>query len=135
LAVLLFTLVGSQVNAQCNLTINTKKDTAYLDSNGVAAFNSTFLNNGSTSNCTIDSMWLDIDSLYCLNLGVNIVTLFAQASVTTNSATDTILVLDTIKPILNCYVDTTIWLNNLGIAILHLLILRQLTIVAFILGV
>ncbi|WP_167612477.1 PKD domain-containing protein [Maribellus sediminis] len=75
----------------------------FLDSYGQATISATEVDNGSTDNCSIDSMWLDKYDFNCSELGTNNVTLFvSDASGSIDSCVATITVEDTIKPMAVC---------------------------------
>ncbi|MBO3116248.1 T9SS type A sorting domain-containing protein [Winogradskyella sp. DF17] len=56
-------------------TVITQDVTVQLDSNGTATITTADIENGSTDNCGISSLALDIDTFDCSNLGSNTVTL------------------------------------------------------------
>ena len=80
-------------------TMQTQSATIYLDASGAAMLSTALVNNGSSDNCQIDSMWLSKSSFNCSNLGSNSVQLFARdASGNQNSSSVSVTVLDTISP-------------------------------------
>ena len=79
-----------------NPTITTQNVTVYLDANGTASITTMDINNGSTDNCSIQSMSLDSTSFDCSEVGANTVTLFVtDVNSNIDSATATVTVLDT----------------------------------------
>jgi gliding motility-associated-like protein len=94
--------------------IQTQNLSVYLDSNGVANINSASLNNGSTDNCGVDSIWASQNNFNCSHLGANNVLLYASdASNNTASDTALITIIDTIKPILHLR-NITVQLDSAG---------------------
>jgi len=87
------------VKDQVKPTVITQDITIYLDASGNASITTTNIDNGSTDNCSISSMSLDISSFTCANLGVNTVSLsVTDQSNNTESASATVTVLDNIAP-------------------------------------
>lgn len=73
--------------------------TLYLDASGVASVTATQLNNGSTDNCNVDSIYLSQSNFDCTDLGENQIRFYAKdASDNVDSLTLTIQVLDTTAP-------------------------------------
>ena len=82
-------------------TVNTNNLTVHLGSNGQASITTAQANNASTDNCGIVSLSLSQSNFNCSDIGVNTITLSAtDASNNTGSATLTVTVLDTIKPVI-----------------------------------
>ena len=80
-------------------SVQTKTATIYLDASGLASLNTAMVNNGSSDNCGIDSMWLSQQSFDCTDLGQNSIQLLVKdASGNQNSSSVTISVMDTISP-------------------------------------
>ncbi|MFN0728958.1 immunoglobulin-like domain-containing protein [Polaribacter gochangensis] len=80
-------------------TVTTKNITVELDANGTASITAAQVNNGSSDNCAIESMSLDITSFTCANIGENTVTLtVTDASGNTASQTAVVTVTDGIAP-------------------------------------
>lgn len=70
-----------------------------LDASGNASLTAAMINNGSSDNCAIDSMWISTSSFDCSNLGSNSVTLFARdASGNLNSSAVIVTVQDVMNP-------------------------------------
>ena len=101
-------LSGNSTSAPANVIINdtiiptviTQDITVELDENGEATITATAIDNGSTDNCGIVSMVLDITNFDCTNLGINTVTLTViDNNGNENTATATVTIVDTIKPI------------------------------------
>ena len=87
--------------------------TVYLDASGSASITAAQVDNGSSDNCSVDSLYLDQTDFDCSETGVNVVTLTAvDASGNSSSVTADITVLDTISPTmasqnLTVYLDAT----------------------------
>ena len=87
--------------------------TVYLDATGAASITAAQVDNGSSDNCSVDSLYLDQTGFDCSDTGVNVVTLTAvDPSGNSSSATADITVLDTISPSvisqnLTVYLDAT----------------------------
>ena len=87
--------------------------TVYLDATGAASITAAQVDNGSSDNCSVDSLYLDQTAFDCSETGVNVVTLTAvDPSGNSSSATADITVLDTISPSvvsqnLTVYLDAT----------------------------
>ena len=81
--------------------VHTNNITVQLDENGSATITADEINNGSTDNCGIQSMELNVTSFDCTNLGPNTVTL----SVTDNSgnvaAGDAVVTVENDEPVLH----------------------------------
>ncbi len=91
----------STVTVQDNIapTVVTQSHTVYLDASGSATISTTDIDNGSTDNCTVSTLSLNITSFDCSNVGQNLVTL----TVTDNSGNSAnggaiVTVVDTISP-------------------------------------
>ncbi|MBT7749721.1 MAG: T9SS type A sorting domain-containing protein [Flavobacteriales bacterium] len=87
--------------------------TVYLDASGSASITAAQVDNGSSDNCSVDSLYLDQTDFDCSDTVVNEVTLTAvDASGNSSSVTADITVLDTISPTmasqnLTVYLDAT----------------------------
>ncbi|MEP1892608.1 MAG: LamG-like jellyroll fold domain-containing protein, partial [Cyclobacteriaceae bacterium] len=96
-------------------TAITQDLTVYLDSDGVASITAEDINDGSSDNCAIDQMTLDITDFTCDNLSGNTVTLtVSDVSGNTNSATSTVTVEDQIAPTAIAQ-DVTVALDSDGL--------------------
>ncbi len=94
--------------------VNTKNITAYLGSSGTVTITPSQVDNGSTDNCTISTRTLDISSFNSSNEGVNTVTLtVTDNSGNSSSATATVMVADTTRPIVLTQ-NITAYLNASG---------------------
>ena len=79
----------------------TKSATLYLNASGTATLAAASVNDGTTDNCGVASYSLSKSTFNCSNVGANTVTLSAtDASGNVGTATATVTVLDTIKPVL-----------------------------------
>ncbi|QBN19142.1 HYR domain-containing protein [Flavobacterium nackdongense] len=81
-------------------TANCKPITVYLNSAGVATITESMINNGSTDNCSIQSVTIDKSTFNCSNLGANNVILTVK-DISGNSATCTsiVTVVDNLAPV------------------------------------
>lgn len=80
-------------------SVSTQNITVYLNSNGAASISAGMVDNGSTDNCTVSTLSLDVSSFGCTNIGANTVTLTAMdGSGNSANATATVTVMDTISP-------------------------------------
>ncbi|MEK9560580.1 MAG: SprB repeat-containing protein, partial [Flavobacteriaceae bacterium] len=80
-------------------TMASQNLTVYLDATGAASITAAQVDNGSSDNCSVDSLYLDQIDFDCSETGVNVVTLTAvDASGNSSSVTADITVLDTISP-------------------------------------
>ncbi|MEI7977786.1 MAG: T9SS type A sorting domain-containing protein [Bacteroidota bacterium] len=96
----------------------TQSRTIYLNASGVATVTAAQVNNGSTDNVGITSLILSNTQFSCADRGNNIVTLTAtDISNNSTSATATIIVVDTVRPI-PLASNQTIYLNGLGVGTL-----------------
>ena len=85
-----------------------------LGENGQASVSATEVDNGSTDNCTIDSIWLSQESFGCGNLGNNTVTFYAKdLSGNIGQQELTVSVEDNIRPTVTGQ-DLSIWLGEDG---------------------
>ncbi len=89
--------------------------TIQLDATGNASITAADINNGSTDNCSIDSIIIDETSFDCTDLGVNTVTLtVTDASGNSDTCTTAVTVEDSVNPVANCVVPFTIQLDATG---------------------
>ena len=80
-------------------TAVTQNFTVQLDANGQASIQATDIDNGSSDNCGVSSLSLDITSFDCTDLGANTVTLSVEdASGNTSTQTATVNVVDVDAP-------------------------------------
>ena len=83
--------------------------TVQLDAAGNAVIDSSQIDNGSTDNCGISTMSLDISSFTCAELGDNTVTMtVTDASGNSESCQATVTVEDVEDPVILCPNDTTV---------------------------
>ncbi len=95
-----------------------KNISVYLNANGVAVIDSSFINDGSNDNCSISTITLSKTSFDCGNIGSNSVTMTVtdiNGNVSTCSAK--VSVFDTINPTVICK-DITVYLNTAGVVVL-----------------
>lgn len=90
--------------------------TIYLDASGTASITTNDIDNGSTDNCAIASLSLDVTAFTCADVGTNTVTLTAtDASGNQASCTSTVTVVDNTAPTAVCQ-NATVYLDALGSA-------------------
>ena len=90
--------------------------TVQLDATGIATITAADIDGGSTDNCGIASLSIDIDSFDCTNVGENTVQLtIVDANGNEASCTTTVTVEDTVAPEAICQ-DITVQLDATGIA-------------------
>ncbi|TNE27893.1 MAG: HYR domain-containing protein [Bacteroidetes bacterium] len=88
--------------------------TVYLDANGLANITAAQANNGSTDNCSIDSMWVSQMDFTCDDLGSNSVSFtVSDTEGNTNTTNFIVSVRDTISPIATAQ-GQTIYLDGNG---------------------
>ncbi len=98
------------VDPDTELPVVTVQDiTVELDANGMASITAAMIDNGSTDNCGIDTMLLDISDFTCDDIGENEVVL-AVADLSNNCAFDkaTVTVVDNISPTITCPDNITV---------------------------
>jgi gliding motility-associated-like protein len=93
------------------LTVN---DTVFLNNNGWAIISPANFNAGTWDSCGVDSLYLDIDSVFCTaTSGPVSIQLFASDIFgNVDSASALLWVLDTIAPQISCRMDTTLFNAN-----------------------
>ena len=97
-------------------TVITQNITVQLDATGNATITTGDIENGSSDNCSITSLTLDVTSFTCADVGANTVTLTAEdESGNTGSATATVTVEDNISPTVVTQ-DITVNLDAMGMA-------------------
>jgi hypothetical protein len=88
--------------------------TVYLDGTGNATITTGNVDNGSTDNCSVASLALDVTSFTCANTGANTVTLtVTDASGNVSTCTSTVTVIDSTAPTASCQ-DLTVYLDGTG---------------------
>ncbi|WP_161555213.1 T9SS type A sorting domain-containing protein [Dokdonia sinensis] len=94
-------------------TVTTQNITVSLDASGTATITADQIDNGSTDNCDIDSLSLDITTFDCDSIGDNTVTL-TVTDVNSNESTATAIVTveDTIAPEIDCLDDQSIVIDE-----------------------
>ena len=97
-------------------TVITSNLTVYLDTSGAASITTTDIDSNSFDNCGISSLFLDITSFDCNDVGANTVTLTAtDVYNNVDSATAVVIVLDTIRPTVLTN-NLTVYLDSSGTA-------------------
>jgi hypothetical protein len=89
--------------------------TLFLDEEGKASINTAQIDNGSSDNCQIDTLYLSRYDFDCDDVGANKVTLTAINDVgLMDTCISTITVLDTIKPVVKCkdYIEVQLYENS-----------------------
>ncbi len=108
---------GNSINVTQTITINDitpptvvcQDITVQLDATGNVTITAADIDNGSSDNCGIDAMWLDVSSFDCTDVGPNVVNLFVQDSCgTISSCAATVTVEDNIPPVITCPGDETV---------------------------
>ena len=99
-------------------TVVTQNATVYLDATGSASIVVADINNGSTDNCSVQTLSLDSTQFDCSETGYNTVTLsVTDVNGNTSTNTATVTVLDTISPIVITQ-NHTAYLNPSGFALI-----------------
>ena len=100
----------------CSVTAVCQNLSVTLDSNGIAVITASQVDNGSSSTCQIDSLWLSRDTLDCNDIPTATVELIVlDTSGTTDTCTAIISVSDGLPPSAVCK-DITIYLDAAGAA-------------------
>lgn len=99
-------------------TVLTQDVSIYLDETGHAAITVSDVDNGTTDNCGLDTIYITPSAFTCANSGSNVVT-FTAADVNGNtlSVDVTVIVIDSVFPVAQAQ-DMTIYLNSNGMATL-----------------
>ncbi len=85
-----------------------------LDSTGNVSITAAMLNNGSTDNCSVDTMYLDVYDFTCVNVGENAVYLTVEdAQGNAHSAVALVTVVDVVAPVMMVQ-DITVQLDAAG---------------------
>ncbi|MBI9063598.1 MAG: T9SS type A sorting domain-containing protein [Marinilabiliaceae bacterium] len=96
-------------------TVVVQNTTVSLDASGQATITADAINNGSTDNCSIETLSLDITSFDGTNIGDNTITLTAvDASGNSNFETATVTVVDDILPVVSVRSGVTLKLDANG---------------------
>ncbi|WP_421752823.1 HYR domain-containing protein [Croceimicrobium sp.] len=98
------TSAQAQVLVEDNILplVRSRNLSLYLDANGMASITTSMVDNGSTDNCSIDSMALSKSNFDCSDLGQNTISFQAfDQSGNSNSTNAIITVIDTVAPVLN----------------------------------
>ncbi|WP_370094272.1 T9SS type A sorting domain-containing protein, partial [Winogradskyella sp.] len=91
------------VEDNINPTAVTQDIVVALDASGNASILASQIDNGSTDNCSVVSLDIDISDFTCADLGDNTVELtVTDQSGNSGSATATVTVVDLIDPVINC---------------------------------
>ncbi|MEM6631782.1 MAG: HYR domain-containing protein, partial [Bacteroidota bacterium] len=97
-------------------TVSAQNITAYLDGTGNASITPADVDNGSSDNCGLDTMTLDISSFTCAEIGANTVELtVTDVNGNSNAAIASITVVDTVSPTVITQ-DITVYLDASGLA-------------------
>lgn len=101
-----------------NPTITCKDSLVYLDSNGIASIDTSYVITSFGDNCSVDTLWLSQTSYNCSNLGINSVTTYILDNAgNIDSCQSQIAVLDSIIPFIQCK-DTTVYLDSNGVFVI-----------------
>ena len=99
-----------------NPLVSIQNYTAYLDASGSVTIDSTNVDNGSTDNCSIQTIALSNSSFTCANIGANAVLVtVTDLNGNADTATATVTVSDTISPTVNTQ-NVTVYLDATGSA-------------------
>lgn len=97
-------------------SMSLKKPTVYLSNSGTASVQLTQLDSGITDNCEVSSISISKTTFNCSQLGSNLITVTANdLSGNTISKNTTILVKDTVKPVIVSQ-SANVYLNASGVA-------------------
>ncbi|WP_271856177.1 BspA family leucine-rich repeat surface protein [Patiriisocius marinus] len=89
--------------------------TVQLDATGVASITPADIDNGSTDNCGVPTLEIDVATFDCSNVGDNLVTLTVTDNFgNTNTCIATVTVIDDIAPVANCQ-NITVQLDATGV--------------------
>jgi hypothetical protein len=92
--------------------------TVFLDENGTVTITPSQVDSGSTDNCSIDSLALDITSFDCSTIGENTVILTViDSSANSDTVSAIVTVVDTLSPIVSAN-DITVYLDSNGTAVI-----------------
>ena len=91
----------------------TKSATVYLNNNGYALIDSSFIDNGSYDNCGILTFNVSPDTLFCPETNIQVNYIITDHNGNVSSGSETFFVLDTISPVANIK-DTTVYLDANG---------------------
>ena len=95
-------------------TIVCQDITVYLDATGNASITSSDVDGGSSDNCGVPTLGIDVSAFTCAMTGANTITLTGtDASGNTNMCIATVTVLDTISPTMVCQ-NITAYLDGTG---------------------
>jgi hypothetical protein len=101
-----------------NPTIITQNISVYLDENEQVAISASDIDNGTTDNCELDTIYISQTEFSCANSGTNAITFTAKDIYgNTNSANAIVTVIDTIFPTVNGQ-NKDLYLNANGTALL-----------------
>ena len=96
-------------------TAITQNITVALNASGIATITPSQVNNGSSDNCSIQTMTLSQTSFTCSNIGANTVILtVADMSGNSSSASAIVTVIDNIAPIVVIHNNLTVYLDATG---------------------
>ena len=94
-------------------TVVVQNINAYLNTGGAVTITPSQVGGGSTDNCSIATMTLNNTTFNCSNFGANLVVLtVVDPSNNVSTATATITVIDSIKPLLTIPADITVFTNS-----------------------
>ena len=97
-------------------SVQTHGVTVWLDGSGSASITAADINNGSSDNCNIQSLWLSEDSFGCSDLGNNTIQLYAEdPSGNVDSMDAVVSVIDSAKPDAQAN-NLTVYLDGRGSA-------------------
>ena len=114
---------GSSNTGTCTATVTiadttrpvvaTQDITVYLDGTGNASITTGDIDNGSTDNCTVASLGLDVSAFTCAEIGANTVTLtVTDGEGNVNTGTATVTIADTTSPTVTSVSNQTVYANG-----------------------
>src|SRR5690606_20241019 len=89
--------------------------TIWLDENGDYSITTNYLDSASSDSCGILTKALDIYNFTCADVGPNTVELtVTDVNGNVSTCQTQVIVVDTTKPDITCFIDTVVWLDALG---------------------
>ncbi|MEZ4722267.1 MAG: LamG-like jellyroll fold domain-containing protein [Flavobacteriales bacterium] len=88
---------------------------AYLDASGQFLATAAMFENGSTDNCFVDSISIDVDTVYCADTGsINVIFTAYDQSGNTDTAHAQLILSDTLNPAAYAYAMMVVYLDSTG---------------------
>jgi hypothetical protein len=108
-----FTQFVSRTITVDSYTIDSKDTTVYVNSNGVAFFDTSYFLTYLAPSCNFDSVWLNIDSALCAPNTHNIIVSARASDGTIFTSNSTLTVLDTTRPFISI-LNKSFYFNSSG---------------------